>query len=51
MRVDEAQASSLYLDLLRELKAINSLIVGSAAYPVLERTGELLPSRRVANTP
>jgi phosphate:Na+ symporter len=51
MRFDEAQASSLYLDLLRELKSINSLIVGSAAYPVLERTGELLPSRRIANTP
>jgi phosphate:Na+ symporter len=51
MRFDEAQASSIYLDLLRELKTANGLIVASAAYPVLERTGELLPSRRAANTP
>ena len=51
MRFDEAQASSLQLDLLRELKSINGLIVASSAYPVLERTGELLPSRRAANTP
>jgi len=51
MRFDEAQASSLFLDLLRELKTINGLIVASSAYPVLERTGELLPSRRAANTP
>ena len=51
MRFDDAQASSLHLDLLRELKTINGLIVAASAYPVLERTGELLPSRRAANTP
>jgi phosphate:Na+ symporter len=43
-----AQASALHLDLLRDMKLINSHIVAAAAYPVLERTGELLPSR-VAN--
>ncbi|MFK8253970.1 Na/Pi cotransporter family protein [Ancylobacter terrae] len=41
-----AQASALHLDLLRDMKLINSHIVAAAAYPVLERTGELLPSRR-----
>lgn len=40
-----AQSSSLQLDLLRDLKMINSFIVAAAAYPVLNRTGELLPSR------
>ena len=45
----EAQASALRLDLLRDLKLINSHIVAASAYPVLERTGELLPSRRAAN--
>jgi phosphate:Na+ symporter len=50
-RFDEAQSNTLQLDLLRELKTINGLIVSSSAYPVLERTGELLPSRRAANTP
>lgn len=44
-RPDVAQASALHLDLLRDLKLINSYIVAAAAYPVLERTGELLPSR------
>jgi len=42
---DVSQASALHLDLLRDLKLINSHIVAAAAYPVLERTGELLPSR------
>ena len=40
-----AQASSIHLDLLRDMKLINSYIVAAAAYPVLERTGALLPSR------
>ncbi len=39
------QASSIHLDLLRDIKLINSHIVAAAAYPVLERTGALLPSR------
>ncbi len=37
--------SAIDLDLLRDMKLINSLIVAAAAYPVLDRTGELLPTR------
>jgi phosphate:Na+ symporter len=44
-RVESAETSSLHLDLLRDMKQINSHIIAAAAYPVLERTGELLPSR------
>lgn len=40
-----ARAGVLYLDLLRDLKQINGHIVAAAAYPVLERNGELLASR------
>ena len=47
---DVAQASALHLDLLRDMKLINSHIVAAAAYPVLDRTGELLPSRRASGT-
>jgi phosphate:Na+ symporter len=43
--VNVAQASGLHLDLLRDMKLINSHIVAAAAYPVLEQTGALLPSR------
>ena len=51
MRADEKSSSmrsALHLDLLRDMKLINSLIVAAAAYPVLDRTGELLPTRLVA---
>ncbi len=51
MRADEksrSMQSALHLDLLRDMKLINSLIVAAAAYPVLDRTGELLPTRLVA---
>ena len=44
-RIDSAETSSLHLDLLRDMKQINSHIIAAAAYPVLERTGELLRSR------
>ncbi|MBS7543957.1 Na/Pi cotransporter family protein [Ancylobacter oerskovii] len=44
-----AQASALYLDLLRDMKLINSHLVAAAAYPILERSGELLPSRIARN--
>ncbi len=40
-----AEASTLHLDLIRDLKLINAHIVAAAAYPVLERSGELLASR------
>ena len=44
-RLDTVQTSALHLDLLRDIKLVNSHIVAAAAYPVLERTGELLQSR------
>ncbi|MGH7156422.1 MAG: Na/Pi cotransporter family protein [Acetobacteraceae bacterium] len=40
-----AEAGTLQLDLLRELKRINGHLVAAAAYPVLENQGELLRSR------
>ncbi|MDP9836559.1 phosphate:Na+ symporter [Neorhizobium huautlense] len=40
-----AESSSLHLDLLRDLKLINSHLVAATAYPVLEQQGELLQSR------
>jgi phosphate:Na+ symporter len=43
-RVESVETSKLHLDLLRDTKRINSHIA-AAAYPVLERLGELLPSR------
>ena len=48
-RPDAIETSALYLDLLRDIKLINSHIVAAAAYPVLERSGDLLPSRIAAN--
>jgi phosphate:Na+ symporter len=42
--------SAIHLDLLRDMKLINSLIVAAAAYPVLDRAGELLPTRLVAQS-
>ncbi len=43
-RVESIETSSLHLDVLRDLKRIHSHIC-AAAYPVLEGTGELQPSR------
>ena len=48
-RIDTAETSALNLDLLRDMMPINSDIVAAAAYAVLERTGELLPSPIPAN--
>ena len=47
-RAGEGMQSAIHLDLLRDMKLINSLIVAAAAYPVLDRAGELLPTRLVA---
>lgn len=44
-----AEGSTLHLDLVRDLKLVNAHIVAAAAYPVLERTGELLDSRLSAD--
>jgi phosphate:Na+ symporter len=43
-RRESVETSALHLDLLRDLKRINAHLA-SAAYPVLERRGELLSSR------
>jgi phosphate:Na+ symporter len=43
-RVESVETSALHLDVLRDLKRINAHIAG-AAYPVLEKLGELLSSR------
>lgn len=40
-----SQSSAIHLDLVRDMKLVNSHIVAAAAYPVLDRTGELLPTR------
>jgi phosphate:Na+ symporter len=47
-RIDTAETSALHLDVIRDLKRINSHLVAGAAYPVLEREGELLPTRIAA---
>jgi phosphate:Na+ symporter len=44
-RLESAETSSLHLDALRDLKRVNAHLVAAAAYPVLENSGELLPSR------
>jgi phosphate:Na+ symporter len=43
-RVESIETSSLHLDVLRDLKRINSHLT-SVAYPILEQTGELAASR------
>lgn len=43
--IDTVETGSLHLDLLRDLKQINSHLVAAAAYPILEGKGELLQSR------
>lgn len=39
------EVGALMLDLVRDLKRANTHLVAAAAYPVLEGTGDLLPSR------
>ena len=43
-RADTIESSSLHLDIVRDLKRINSHLT-SIAYPILEPTGELADSR------
>jgi phosphate:Na+ symporter len=43
-RLDSIRTSSLHLDIIRDLKRINSHLA-SAAYPILESAGQLRPSR------
>jgi phosphate:Na+ symporter len=44
-QIDAAEIGQMYLDILRDVKTVNSYLVGAAAYPVLAKEGELLPSR------
>ena len=46
-RPESIESSSLHLDVLRDLKRIHSHLA-SVAYPILERAGELRPSRLAA---
>jgi phosphate:Na+ symporter len=48
-RIDTAENSALHLDVIRDLKRINSHLIAGAAYPVLERGGELLATRLASN--
>lgn len=45
-----SQSAALQVDLMRDMKLINSHIVAAAAYPVLDRAGELLPMRLAGST-
>lgn len=47
-RVESIDTSALHLDILRDLKRINSHLT-SVAYPILERHGELTESRLIEN--
>jgi len=47
-RPDSIESSALHLDVLRDLKRINSHLT-SVAYPILERADELIDSRLVEN--
>lgn len=47
---DPPEASTLRLELVRSLKQVNGHII-AAAYPILDRRGELLATRRAANAP
>lgn len=44
-RPESTETTSLHLDMLRDLKRVNTHLVAAAAYPVLESKGELLASR------
>ncbi len=49
-RVESAETTALHLDVLRDLKRINAHIAG-AAYAVLDKRGELLPTRLRQDAP
>lgn len=40
-----SQSEGLQVDIIRDMKLINSHIIAAAAYPLLEQAGELLPIR------
>ena len=50
-QADGRETGALHIDALRDLQRVNSHLVAAAAYPVLERQGELLPSRLIETDP
>jgi phosphate:Na+ symporter len=44
-RIDSSETSGMHLDVLRDLRRVNTHLVAAAAYPVLEHHGELLTTR------
>ncbi|HRL20133.1 MAG TPA: Na/Pi cotransporter family protein, partial [Alcaligenes sp.] len=44
-QLDAADQGSLYLEILRDVRTINSYLVNAAAYPILAKHDELLPNR------
>jgi phosphate:Na+ symporter len=44
-KLAQAEMGSLYLDILRDVKTVNSCLVEAAAYPILAKHDELLPNR------
>ena len=42
---ESVESSAMHLGVVRDLKSINGYLVAAAAYPILERRGELLASR------
>jgi phosphate:Na+ symporter len=44
-RREAIETSALYLDMLRDVKRINSHLVEAGAYPILKSAGDLLPTR------
>jgi phosphate:Na+ symporter len=43
--IETVETSSMHLDALRDLKSVNANLVAAAAYPILEKRGELLRTR------
>ncbi|NYT63091.1 Na/Pi cotransporter family protein [Alcaligenaceae bacterium] len=44
-KLEQAEQGSFYLDILRDVKTVNSYLVEAAAYPILAKHNELLPNR------
>lgn len=44
-RLDAAELGSFYLDILRDIKTVNSYLIEASAYPILAKNNELLPNR------
>ncbi len=44
-RIDAADVGAFYLEILRDAGGVNACLVNAAAYPILDRHGELRPNR------